>query len=146
MKLALSVQGASRFRGLPARATLKRWVLLALDGADADAAEIVLRFVDAREGRRLNRGYRSRDDATNVLTFDYAPPPQLVADIVLCVPVIRREARAQGKRLRDHLAHLVMHGVLHALGLDHQRAPEARRMEAREAALLARLGVPNPYS
>ncbi len=139
--LRLSVQGRSRFSGLPARATLARWIGLALEGD----AEITLRFVDISEGRRLNRDYRGRDHATNVLTFDYARAPTLHADIVLCVPVIGREAREQRKRLREHLAHLVVHGVLHARGYDHQRSAPARQMEALEAAILGRIGLPDPY-
>jgi probable rRNA maturation factor len=140
-ELRLAVQGHSRFKGLPARPTLARWVRLALERD----AEITLRFVGAAEGRRLNRDYRGKDRATNVLTFGYAAAPAVQADIVLCVPVIRREAREQRKQYRDHLAHLVVHGVLHAHGYDHDRAEHARRMERLEAAILARLGMPDPY-
>jgi probable rRNA maturation factor len=139
--LRLAVQGHSRFKGLPARATLARWIGLALERD----AEITLRFVGGAEGRRLNRDYRGKDEATNVLTFDYAIAPSIHADIVLCVPVIRREAREQHKRFRDHLAHLVVHGVLHAHGYDHDRAAHARKMESTEVAILARLGLPDPY-
>ena len=138
--LRLSVQGHARFRGLPARATLARWVGLALE-RDAD---LTLRFVGAAEGRRLNRDYRGGDHATNVLTFDYARVPAIHADIVLCVPVLKREAREQGKPLRAHLAHLVVHGVLHAHGYDHDRPASALKMEAAEVAILARLGLPDP--
>ena len=139
--LRLAVQGRSRFAGLPAPATLSRWIRLALERD----AEITLRFVGAAEGRRLNRDYRGRDAATNVLTFAYAAAPAIHADIVLCVPVIRREAREQRKRYRDHLAHLLVHGVLHAHGYDHDRDASARRMEGREAGILSRLGLPDPY-
>jgi probable rRNA maturation factor len=140
-ELRLAVQGLSRFADLPARSTLARWVAVALERD----AEITLRFVGAAEGRRLNRDYRGRDYATNVLTFGYASAPSIHADVVLCVPVIRREAREQRKALRGHLAHLVVHGVLHAHGYDHDGADRARRMEAIEAAVLARLGLPDPY-
>ena len=140
-ELRLAVQGHARFKGLPARATLARWVGLALERD----AEITLRFVGAAEGRRLNRDFRGRDYATNVLTFGYAAAPAVHADIVLCVPVIRREAREQRKPFRDHLAHLAVHGVLHAHGYDHERPSQARRMEAVEVAILARLGLPDPY-
>jgi len=140
-ELRLSVQGRSRFQGLPARATLARWIAAALERD----AEITLRFVGAAEGRRLNRDYRGKDYATNVLTFDYAHAPAVSADIVLCVPVIRREAREQHKTLSDHLAHLVVHGVLHAHGLDHDRVDRARRMEALEIEVLAKLRRPDPY-
>jgi probable rRNA maturation factor len=139
--LLLSVQGRSRFPGLPARSTLARWVAATLE---ADA-EITLRFVGSVEGRRLNRDFRGRDHATNVLTFDYARAPLVQADIVLCLPVIRSEARAQRKPLRAHLAHLVVHGALHAQGYGHERAAQARTMEAREVAVLAALGIGDPY-
>jgi probable rRNA maturation factor len=139
--LLLAVQGHSRFTGLPPRATLARWIRPALERD----AEITLRFVGAAEGRRLNRDYRGRDYATDVLTFDYADAPAIHADIVLCVPVIRREAREQHKKYRDHLAHLVVHGVLHAHGYDHDRAARARRMESREVEILGGLGLPDPY-
>lgn len=141
MALTLSLQGVSQFDGLPARNTLVRWVGAALERD----GELTLRFVGAAEGRRLNRQYRGKDYATNVLTFDYAHAPVVRADIVLCIPVIRREAREQGKPLRDHLAHLVVHGVLHAQGLQHERAADARKMEAREVGILGALGVADPY-
>ena len=140
-RLALTLQGHDRFDGLPSRNTLRRWMLAALDAP----ARLTLRFVDAREGRRLNRQFRGRDYATNVLTFDYQRAPVVIADIVVCVPVIHREAREQHKRVRAHLAHMVMHGVLHAAGHDHQHRAAARRMEALETRLLARLGIGDPY-
>jgi probable rRNA maturation factor len=139
-RLRLTVQGAEAFPALPARSTLRRWILRALQ---SDAA-LTLRFVPAREGRQLNRDFRGRDYATNVLTFDYARAP-VEADIVLCLPVIDREARQQGKALRAHLAHLVIHGTLHAQGHDHETATDAARMERLETCLLARLGYPDPY-
>lgn len=140
-RLALSVQGADAFADLPARRTLRRWIAAALERD----ARLTLRFVGAREGRRLNRTFRGKDYATNVLTFAYAQDRRIEADIVICMPVVRREARAQRKPLRAHLAHLVVHGVLHAQGYDHQRAAEAKRMERREIALLDACGIPNPY-
>jgi probable rRNA maturation factor len=140
-ELRLAVQGRSRFEGLPARTTLARWVALALERD----AEIVLRFVGAPEGRRLNRDFRGRDYATNVLTFGYALAPAVQADIVLCVPVIRREARERRRSVRAHLAHLVVHGVLHAHGYEHEGRREAARMERREVALLSLLGIADPY-
>ncbi len=139
----LAIQGAERFAGVPTRATLRRWVMLALGKADIEA-QLTLRFVGAAEGRRLNHGFRGRDYATNVLTFDYARKP-LMADIVLCMPVVAREAREQGKALRAHLAHLVIHGVLHARGFDHERPRQAAAMESRERALLAQLRIADPY-
>jgi probable rRNA maturation factor len=140
-RLALSIQGAAAFPALPSRATLRRWTRLALE---RDAV-IVLRFVGTREGRRLNREFRGQDHATNVLTFDYMETP-VRADIVICVPVVRAEARAQGKSFRDHLVHLVIHGALHAQGHDHVSPAQARKMEAREQRLLARLSVADPYA
>ena len=141
MALALSIQGQGRFDGLPARSTLVRWITAALERD----AEITLRFVGAAEGRRLNREFRGKDYATNVLTFDYRHAPVVAADIVVCVPVVRREAREQRKAFRDHLAHLVVHGALHAQGHDHDTAARARRMEGREVQVLARLGIGDPY-
>ena len=96
------------------------------------------------EGRRLNRAFRGRDYATNVLTFVYAKAP-LAGDIVICAPVVEREARRQGKPLAAHHAHLLVHGLLHLEGLDHERAGEARRMESRERSILAKLGFGDPY-
>ncbi|HSW34074.1 MAG TPA: rRNA maturation RNase YbeY, partial [Steroidobacteraceae bacterium] len=139
-RLRLTVQGAEAFEALPARSTLRRWIVRALQ----TDARLTLRFVGAREGRRLNRDYRGRDYATNVLTFDYARAP-VEADIVLCLPVIAREARQQGKPLRAHLAHLVIHGSLHAQGHEHGSAAAAGRMERLEVRLLAQLGYPDPY-
>ena len=141
MALALSIQGQGRFVGLPARSTLLRWVEAALESD----AELTVRFVGAAEARRLNRDFRGKDYATNVLTFDYQHAPVVVADIVLCVPVVRREAREQRKGFREHLAHLVVHGVLHAQGHEHDRAADANRMEAREVRILAGLGIDDPY-
>jgi probable rRNA maturation factor len=141
MALAVSIQGHGRFDGLPARSTLVRWIKAALERD----AELTLRFVAAAEARRLNREFRGKDYATNVLTFDYQHAPLVRADIVLCVPVVRREAREQRKGFRDHLAHLVVHGSLHAQGHEHDRAADARAMEAREVRILAGLGIDDPY-
>jgi len=139
--LRLAIQGNAAFPALPARSTLRRWARLAL----GRSAVIVLRFVGTREGRKLNREFRGQDHATNVLTFDYMEKP-VRADIVICVPVVRAEARAQEKTFRDHLAHLVIHGLLHAQGHDHVSHAEAEKMEARERKLLARLNVADPYA
>ncbi len=110
------------------------------------AAEITVRMVDAQEGRALNLQYRSKDYATNVLTFDYALVPVLMADLVLCEPVVAREAAEQGKDLRAHGVHLLVHGTLHAMGYDHEHSQQdARRMEALEVLILQGLGVANPY-
>ena len=140
--LALTVQRNVAPAGLPAPSTLRRWAETTLERD----ATVTLRFVDGREGRALNRRYRERDYATNVLTFVYDDGASLAGDIVLCVPVVRREARAQRKALAAHFAHLVIHGMLHLQGYDHARDDDAGRMEAREVALLRHLGYGNPYA
>ncbi len=112
---------------------------------DADA-EITVRIVDADEGQALNRDYRGKDYATNVLTFDYATEPLVMADLVLCAPVVAREAAELKKPLAEHYAHLLVHGTLHAQGWDHETSEaDAEEMEARETEILAGLGQPNPY-
>jgi probable rRNA maturation factor len=145
-RLSLIVQYAAAGDDLPARGLLRRWVLAAL-GPSKPSATITLRFVDEGEGRALNRRYRSRDNATNVLSFVYDDKPGMCGgDIVLCAPVLRREAAAQGKPLVAHCAHLVVHGTLHLQGADHEEPAEAALMEARESAILARLGFSDPYA
>ena len=127
---------------LPAsRPQLRRWVQAALE----TDAELVLRFVGREESRQLNHQYRGKDRPTNVLTFDYAHEPVVQADIVICLPVLQDEAHAQKKPLRNHLAHLVIHGVLHAHGMDHLTDEEAAEMESREIALLHRFRIDDPY-
>lgn len=127
---------------LPAsRPQLRRWVQAALE---ADA-ELVLRFVGREESRQLNHQYRGKDRSTNVLTFDYAHEPVVQADIVICLPVLQDEAHTQNKPLRNHLAHLVIHGVLHAHGMDHLTDEEAAEMESREIELLHRFRIDDPY-
>ncbi len=140
--LELTIQGLGRFARMPARATLARWITAALERD----AEMVLRFVGAGEGRRLNRTFRERDYATDVLTFEYAQAPRVQADIVICPSVVRRAARERRRPFRAHLAHLVVHATLHAQGYDHDRAVAARKMEAREVEILARLRVGDPYA
>ena len=140
--LSLSVQFASNAADLPSRAQVRRWVKAALD---VDAV-VTVRFVDAIEGRALNAEFRGKDYATNVLTFVYDDDDPRAGDIVLCAPVVRKEAHDQGKALAAHYAHLVVHGMLHFQGLDHERKADAAVMEAREVAILARLGVPDPYA
>jgi probable rRNA maturation factor len=142
-ELTLSLQFADRrHRALLPRHFVARCLRAALEAP----AQLSVRIVDADEGRALNRDYRHQDHATNVLTFDYEREPVVVADLVLCAPVLEAEATAAGRPLKDHYAHLLVHGALHAQGWDHQRAAEARRMEARETAVLAGLGVPDPYA
>ncbi|MCO5119922.1 MAG: rRNA maturation RNase YbeY [Burkholderiaceae bacterium] len=123
------------------RARLRRLALAALERD----ASLTVRFVGEAEGRELNRRYRGRDYATNVLTFPYDTPDRLEADIVICTPVVRAEARAQRKRFEDHLAHLLVHGALHAQGHEHEDEDEAQRMEAAEVAILRRFRIADPY-
>jgi len=145
--LSLSLQfarfkGVERHRTALPRHSVARWIrhALAADG------EITVRIVDADEGQQLNREFRGKDYATNVLTFDYAQSPLVMADLVLCAPVVAREAKEQRKALAAHYAHLLVHGTLHAQGWDHETGEQdAEAMEAREIEILAGLGVRNPY-
>jgi probable rRNA maturation factor len=141
--LALSLQLADpRHRPLLTRARVARWLRAALDGP----AEMTVRVVDEDEGRSLNQAWRGKAGATNVLTFAYEAGASVHADLVLCAPVVEREAAAQGRSLESHYAHLVVHGALHAQGLDHEEDAEAAAMESRETAILARLGFADPYA
>ena len=146
-KLALSLQfgdiaDAARHRAALPRHSVARWIRHALD---CDA-EITVRVVNAQEGQALNRDYRKKDYATNVLTFDYSGAPLITADLVLCAPVVAKEARENKKTLRDHYAHLLVHATLHAQGHDHETSDQnADTMEKHEAAVLAGLGIKNPY-
>ncbi len=141
LQLSLQMPDA-RHRSLLPRHHVARWLRSALDAP----AAITVRIVDEDEARRLNRDFRGKDHATNVLTFDYARTPQVHADLVLCASVVEREAAAAGISLAAHYAHLLVHGSLHAQGLDHERSDaEAAVMEARESAVLAALGFDDPY-
>ncbi len=140
--LALTLQVATRSRRLPAAARLRRWARAAL----TQPALVTLRIVGEREGESLNREFRRKPCATNVLTFCHDKGACLAGDVVLCAPVIAREARAQGKSLDAHYAHLTVHGLLHLQGYDHEKLREARIMEAREVSILRRLGFRNPYA
>lgn len=134
--------GAAAHRRLLTTARVRRWVESAL----AAPGELAVRIVGAEEGQALNRQYRGKDYATNVLTFDYARTPVVAADLVLCAPVVEREAKEQGKTLEAHYAHLLVHGTLHAQGYDHEAGDgQALEMEALEVLLMAALGYPNPY-
>jgi probable rRNA maturation factor len=140
--LSLSLQFADRrHREQLPRHAVARWIRAALE----QPAQITVRIVDADEGRELNRSYRGKDYATNVLTFDYEREPQVVADLVLCAPVIAAEARAQRKPVAAHYAHLLVHGTLHAQGYDHESEADAQVMEGRETAVLRGLDFPDPY-
>jgi probable rRNA maturation factor len=136
------------FREVPAHRrvltadNVQRWIGFALEAA----AEIAVRVVGEEEGRELNRQYRHKDYATNVLTFDYSREPMVIADIVLCGPVVQREAAEQGKSLKDHYTHLLVHAALHAQGYEHEtNERDALEMEALEILMLGALGIANPY-
>ena len=134
--------GAAAHRQLLTAPRVRKWIAIALDRP----AEIGVRIVGAEEGQSLNRQYRDKDYATNVLTFDYTREPVVSADLVLCAPVVEREAKEQGKSLEAHYAHLLVHGALHAQGYDHETGDgDALEMEALEVLLLGALGFPNPY-
>jgi probable rRNA maturation factor len=140
-RLSFTVQYAVSAASLPPAPTLRRWARSAL----VRDARVTLRFVGRREGQTLNALYRGQDYATNVLTFVYDVAGRLEGDIVLCAPVLRQEAKARGRTLDRHLAHLVVHGMLHLQGYDHSTLRTARAMEAKETAILAALSVPDPY-
>lgn len=145
-ELTLSLQfgkfkDVDKHRAALPRHKVARWIrnTLEVDG------EITVRIVDAEEGQTLNREYRKKDYATNVLTFDYTQEPVVTADLVLCAPVVAKEAREQKKTLQEHYAHLIVHGTLHAQGWDHELDEDAEVMELRETDIMARLGFKNPY-
>jgi probable rRNA maturation factor len=145
-ELTLSLQfgklkDADKHRAALPRHKVARWIrnTLEVDG------EITVRIVDAEEGQTLNREYRQKDYATNVLTFDYTQEPVVTADLVLCAPVVAKEAKEQKKTLQEHYAHLIVHGTLHAQGWDHELDEDAQVMELRETDIMARLGFKNPY-
>ena len=141
--LQLSLQQPDgRHRGVLTRHRVTRWLRAAI----ARPAQITVRVVDADEGLALNEQFRGQNHATNVLTFDYTREPEVVADLVLCAPVVEQEAGAQGKTLLAHYAHLVVHGALHAQGWDHLNDADASAMETRERDLLAQLGFADPYT
>lgn len=140
------MQRAVAARGVPSPARLKAWARAALGGAahGRDGRELTVRVVGPAESRALNRRYRGKDKPTNVLSFP-SDAPGTLGDLVICAPVVNREAREQGKTPAAHWAHMVVHGVLHLLGFDHIRPDDARVMEGRERAILARLSYPDPY-
>ena len=140
-ELSLSVQYASAAKKMPTRQQFRRWVKAALE----QDVQMALRIVNEAEGRELNRSYRGKDYATNVLTFVYDDTSPIYGDVVICAPVVAREAREQGKDLLAHYAHLTIHAVLHLQGYDHENRRDAEEMEARETALMLKLRYPAPY-
>ncbi len=153
VRLDVGVSYALPRAGLPAAASFRKWVAAALAGRIREA-DLAIRLVDADEGQALNRHYRGKDYATNVLSFPAEVPEglpknvkfPLLGDLVICAPVVAREAAEQGKALKDHYAHLTVHGVLHLLGWDHEDDKEAEAMEQLEREILADLGIADPYA
>jgi probable rRNA maturation factor len=149
MRLLLNVQRASRARGLPRTASIRDWARAALTGSGPGTAVVTVRLVDAPESAALNKRYRGKRGATNVLSFTYdsiPAKPGLVGDLVICAPVVQHEAVHQDKRPRAHWAHMVVHGILHLRGYDHVHKTDAEVMEAFEIRTLKRLGFPDPYA
>jgi probable rRNA maturation factor len=136
--------------GVPTRRSFETWVIAAIGSRRRGAVEINIALLDRRDARALNREFRGRDYATNVLSFPYEPLPgeksTLLGDLAICPAVVAREAREQHKRVRDHFAHLTVHGVLHLLGFDHEDDRDAEAMEALERTVLATLGISDPYA
>jgi probable rRNA maturation factor len=149
VELDVSVSYGLPRKGLPAAASFRKWAAAAAQGR-IRRADLAIRLVDLKEGRALNRHYRGKDYATNVLSFPAELPAgvdlPLLGDLLICAPVVAREAAEQGKPLAAHYAHLTVHGVLHLLGLDHEDEREAEAMEQLEREILAGLGYPDPYA
>ena len=150
MKLSVFVRNDFGRRGVPLSRSFEEWVRAALTGRRRGRTEVNIALFDVEPARDFNLRYRGKDYATNVLSFPYEPAPReksgLLGDLVLCPPVIAREAAEQGKRARDHYAHLTVHGVLHLLGHDHEEEKDALKMEALERRILAELGIADPYN
>ena len=148
MRVQLAIQRVSEAAGQPADERFRHWAEAALQGRPGPM-ELTLRLVDEAESRRLNREYRGRDHPTNVLSFPFEVPSEigspLLGDLVICAPLVAREAQEQGKPVEAHWAHLTVHGILHLLGHDHQDGQQAAEMEAREVAILTALGYADPY-
>ncbi|HLF96027.1 MAG TPA: rRNA maturation RNase YbeY [Methylococcaceae bacterium] len=146
--IEVDIQHASEHPSLPAEGRFQRWTEAALAGRH-ETAEVLIRLVDEGESARLNADYRGKNDPTNVLSFPFEVPPGVpnthLGDLVICAPVVAREAGEQAKSVEAHWAHLTVHGVLHLLGFDHIEDTDAERMEAEEIRILQSLGFPNPY-
>lgn len=145
-RLNLSVQYACNQGGLPSRPQIRAWVRAALDVDEKRGGQITIRFVEPEEGQSLNNDYRGKDYATNVLSFPYEVEPVVAGDLVICATVVEREAAEQEKTLEAHYAHLIVHGILHLQGYDHEIGEnEALLMEGKERTILAQLGFSDPY-
>ena len=145
-RLNLGVQYACNQSGLPSRPQIRTWVRAALDVDGKRGGQITIRFVEPEEGQSLNSDYRGKDYATNVLSFPYEVEPVVAGDLVICATVVEREAAEQEKTLDAHYAHLIVHGILHLQGYDHEIGEnEARLMEDKERTILAQLGFADPY-
>ena len=140
-KLHASIQFASDYKNLPTPSLFRKWAKAAL----RVDTEVTIRIVDETEGRALNRDYRNKDYATNVLTFPLTEEPHLMGDIIICAPVVAKEAKEQNKDLLAHYAHLTVHGILHLHGYDHETDAQAELMEGLETAIVTKLGYPSPY-
>jgi probable rRNA maturation factor len=149
MNLQLSVQYAAARAGLPAKPSLRRWASAALQGLGRERVALGVRIVGAAESAELNRRFRRKHGPTNVLSFAFEAPSgtrsEVLGDLVICAPVVRREARAQRKPVRAHWAHMVVHGILHLRGYDHMNRRDATVMEKKEIRILKELGFANPY-
>ena len=146
-RLNLSVQYVCPHAQLPSRQQIRAWARAALNIDGMRGGQVTVRFVDAEEGQALNREFRHKDYATNVLSFPYETDPVVCGDLVICAPVVEREANEQGKSLEAHVAHLIVHGMLHLQGYDHETSKaDARHMENHERAILLELGYADPYS
>jgi probable rRNA maturation factor len=149
LQLCVFVQNQAGRKGVPLSRSFERWIRAALNGRRDGRTEVNVVLLDEAAARGINRKYRGKDYATNILSFAYEPLPRektaLLGDLVICAPVVMREAAEQGKPLRNHYAHLTVHGVLHLLGFDHETTAQAARMESLETRVLAGFGIANPY-
>jgi probable rRNA maturation factor len=150
MNLRVNLQRATAAAGVPSRATLAAWARAALAGVRRHQVAVTIRVVGKNESKSLNSRFRGKQKPTNVLSFPFEPPPgtrsDLLGDVVICADVVRREAGEQGKTARAHWAHMVVHGIMHLRGYDHETSEDAAVMEAREVRVLRALGFPNPYA
>lgn len=140
-KLIATIQHVTNQANLPTSSQFRKWAKIAL----RVDTEVTIRIVDETEGRELNKTYRGKDYATNVLTFPLTEEPHLIGDIIICAPVVEAEAKAQHKSLEAHYAHLTVHGILHLHGYDHETEAQAELMEGLETAIVTKLGYANPY-